>query len=515
MASTTRVGDTPTAGPGLRQRVGTPPGPLLAAGAVVLLRLPFVDGWLGKDEAGYLAVAHQWHAGGTSLYGDYWVDRPPLLITLFRLADLLGGAVPLRLLGILAAVVAVLAVGRAAGTVAGPRAATWAAVVSAAFLVSPLTGATEVNGELLAAPFVAVGIAALLESLATTSRRRAGVAALAAGASGSAAVLVKQNMLDVAVLAAVLLVATARSVGTARVLRVPLGLVAGALLLVGTAAAWTLVHGTGLGGVWFAMYRFRVEAGGVMAAHPSISSLARGRTMLWSTVLTGMVPAAVLLVLGVVRRHHDHPSSSRPASLARAVRLALVVVLGYDALSVYLGGSFWAHYLVQAAVPLGLAVGVAGVRRPRPARVVSGIVVASAAVALVAAGPHPMPAGGNPLGAAIRAVARPGDTIVTIWGHADITRSSGLASPYPYLWYLPARTLDPHVALLDATLRGPRAPTWFVTWAGSGLHGVDTSALRADLSRDYHPVAVNGSSVTYLHDGVQRAQPVLRHHLTA
>lgn len=78
-------------------------------------------------------------------YGDYWVDRPPMLITIFRGAALLGGTVPLRLIGFAAATVAVLAVGRGVDVLAGRRAATGAALTCAAFLVSPLAGATVAN----------------------------------------------------------------------------------------------------------------------------------------------------------------------------------------------------------------------------------------------------------------------------------------------------------------------------------------------------------------------------------
>jgi hypothetical protein len=59
--------------------------PLIAA-ASVMMRLPGLGHALRPDEAGFLAVAQQWHAGGTSLYGSYWVDRPPLLISIFGVA---------------------------------------------------------------------------------------------------------------------------------------------------------------------------------------------------------------------------------------------------------------------------------------------------------------------------------------------------------------------------------------------------------------------------------------------
>ena len=118
----------------------------LAAVVVVLLRLPLVGRPLRPDEAGFLTVAAQWHPG-TSLYGDYWVDRPPLLLALHQLAAALGGAVALRLLGIVAAAVAVLAVGWTARRLAGGRAGGIAALATAAWLVSPLAGAVEVDGE--------------------------------------------------------------------------------------------------------------------------------------------------------------------------------------------------------------------------------------------------------------------------------------------------------------------------------------------------------------------------------
>src|SRR6478609_3539986 len=57
----------------------------------VVVRLPFLATDPRRDEAGFLLVGQQWNGAGSSLYGDYWVDRPPLLITIFRIASQLGG----------------------------------------------------------------------------------------------------------------------------------------------------------------------------------------------------------------------------------------------------------------------------------------------------------------------------------------------------------------------------------------------------------------------------------------
>ena len=111
---------TPASGPGSAASRWAVPA---LAGGAVLLRLPLLGAAEGNDEGGYLAVAHQWHQAGGSLYGRYWVDRPPLLITLFQLADSLGGLTALRLLGALAAGAAVLGVAATAGQVGGRRSA--------------------------------------------------------------------------------------------------------------------------------------------------------------------------------------------------------------------------------------------------------------------------------------------------------------------------------------------------------------------------------------------------------
>ena len=215
---------------------------------------------------------------------------------------------------------------------------------------------------------------------------------------------------------------------------------------------------------------------------------------------------AVLLLVTLLRlvRAHPGPAADPASGLARAVPFALVATLGYDLTSIYLGKSYWIHYLVQLAVPLALSAGVAVAHRPRISRLVAVAVAVAAVWAVVPAALHPGSPGGNRLGAAIAAVARPGDTLVTVWGHADVTHASGLTSPYPYLWSLPAETLDPRVTLLTATLTGPHAPTWFVSWSGTGRPGVDTSALKSALHHDYHRVADWRGHVVYLHDGLQR-----------
>ena len=80
----------------------------VAAAAAFLLRLPGLTRPVRADEAGYQLVARAWHAMPDSLYGAYFVDRPPLMIALFKLSDAIGGPLFIRFLGAVACAALVL-----------------------------------------------------------------------------------------------------------------------------------------------------------------------------------------------------------------------------------------------------------------------------------------------------------------------------------------------------------------------------------------------------------------------
>ena len=91
----------------------------LLAGAAALCWLPFVGVTLSRDEAGLLMVGRQW-GPGLSLYGDYWVDRPPLLVALFGAVSLMGEGAAARCMGAVAAAASVMAAA-ALGRAIAPR----------------------------------------------------------------------------------------------------------------------------------------------------------------------------------------------------------------------------------------------------------------------------------------------------------------------------------------------------------------------------------------------------------
>ncbi len=148
-------------------------------------------------------VGNHWH-DGTSLYGNYWVDRPPLLLWL---NDLAGGVTRLRILGLTASVLTVLGAAWAAQLARGADAARWAAGAAALFGVAQWLGIARVNGEMLAAPFVAWSIALTLYAVTRTPWRVP--AAIGAGMLAVGALSIKQSVIEAFVFALALALATA------------------------------------------------------------------------------------------------------------------------------------------------------------------------------------------------------------------------------------------------------------------------------------------------------------------
>lgn len=501
-------------------------GPVLAlAGAAVVLRLPFLWAPEGADEGGYLAVARQWHGAGPSLYGHYWVDRPPLLIVLFQVASALGGMPAVRVLGALAAAIAVLGVADAARRVSGHRAAVWSAALAAVLFASPQLGTVQVNGELLAAPFVAWSVACWLRALPlpaqpvrasaddafghtrTAPSSGAALAAFGAGVLAACAVLVKQNMVDPVVFAgaSALVAWGTRAASRSDVRRAAVDAVGGlltGLVLIGT---WTVIRGASLTGVFVAMYPFRVRAAVVLATLPDQGQAQRFGVFMTAWLSSGVLLLVAVFVWAMVRRRVLAPAA-----------WGLCALLVWSAASALASGGFWDHYLVQLIVPVSLAGGLAlGGVGSAPRRAIVRLVPALAAVAVVLiALTHWALAWGTKMsdrgvgaGTAIAAVAAPGDTVMSLVGDAETVEASGLMSPYPYLWTLPAQVDDPHLTRLIALLNSPDAPTWLVPWDRPSFPAPTRERLAAVVAAHYRPVGAICGHPVLLRNGVTRAVP--------
>lgn len=443
-----------------------------------LLRLPFLGRPLSPDEAGFLMVARQW-GHGSSLYGDYWVDRPPLLLILFRVAALTGGEIPLRLLGA-CAVMATIALAAVLGGQVAPRRSgpVMGAATALVLLDTPLFGALVVDGEMLAVPFVLAGLCCIIRASHPGISRRWW---LLAGCSAMAAGLVKQSLLDVFALAAAVLVW--RLVRVSRRAAIVDGLVfaAGALVVLGASLAVAWLHGTAPAGIWDAVVVFRGEASDVIATHASPATGHRARLLAWRWLASG---APILLAVALIRKIGQPQHTDLPLGwLAGAL-------LGWEALGVVAGGSYWPHYLI-GTVPGTVFVlaralaGGASVRRYVAALSACAVSLLVVLGYLLVTGPHRTP-GVPEVEAWLDAHARDGDTGVVAWGHPEILANAGLHSPYRELWSLPVRVRDPELRELTRVLRGPDRPTWFVV-GGPDLTswGIDASRAQPVLDARY------------------------------
>jgi hypothetical protein len=454
----------------------------------VALRLPFLTDPLEPDEAGYLLVARQWHLLDAHLYGRLWVDRPPLLLLLFQLADA-WGPYGVRLLGVAAVAVLATAAGVAGGLVSGRRGAVTAALVAGTLASSYAIGGQEVDGELLGTPLVMVCCALTLLAL----HRPHGSPWLGAlaGIAGAGAVLVKQNLADGLVFAFVLLATSWLVQHRKDAVRVLAGGVVGAAGVLAAVVAWTWAGGVGWGQLAYALYGFRAAADAVIGAGDTSRPLERAAILATVAVLSGMVALLVVLAGHTARTLRDRDP----------LALALGAMALYGGVGVVAGGSFWTHYLIALVPVVSLGAAVTDARR-----IVLGVVVAAVAATGVGvalgARPGEPEATATTIGRLVREASRPNDGIVVTYGHANLVEESGLATPYRYLWSLPIRVRDPHLDRLAATLDGRHAPTWLVEWDDFDAWDIDTfHRLTATVAAHYHRVATVCGHLIWVHDG--------------
>ncbi len=494
-----------TAEPSVRPLLGW-----LCAG-VVLARVSYVLQPLRSDEGGYLLVARQWHSGGEFLYGDYYVDRPPLLMAIFWVAGLTDWDPAIRLLTIPFALVFLLAAARAGFLVAGRAGARWSAVVAAGLICSPALGADQADGELFAAVLVMVALALTLEAWHATAGARMLRLAIAAGVFAGAAPLVKQNFVDGLLFAAVLVVAEVlrhRQVDPRAVTVVAGGLVGAAMPHL-VVWAWAARVGVEPAGIWEDLAGFRAHAFDVIWSGSLHAPLTRAVTLVALGVVSGvfLVAASWLLRAGSLERK----LSPEEWAISSTLLFGLVAIAA--------GGSYWPHYLLQLAPVGALAAGAvaatttaAGRWMRASGRTVAGSAALGAVVVATVYATVPSVWFQQRAGDWLAASGRPGDTAVVVYGHASVLEAAGMQSPYPHLWSLPMRTLDPTQARLRATLQGPRAPAWVVQMGHLDSWRIDKGArLRGVMERRYRVVAeVCGRRVWLRSDLDRRLAPAPR-----
>lgn len=478
-----------------RRPLARKPSTWIVVGGVLCLalRAPWLSAPLGRDEAGLAFVADAWDDSGPFAYGDYFVDRPPVLLALFRLAD---GEAGVRLLGALAALAAVAIAVALARRVGGLAAVPGTAVASALLVSSVALGSVFTPAELIAIVPSSASVLLLVVAL----ERRSGAHALfaAAGALAVVALLVKQSFGGalLAGLAALALLTWRR--------QEPVGGIAAYLAGAGSCAIgveiWESLAGLPDGSVAYAIFGFRLDA--VATLQETRLGMKLGRLplpALGSGLVVALACSAVALRL----------LRTKPV-----IRAVLVAWFAGALMGVALGGSYWPHYLVAlapaAAVGTGIVLGRIA-RRWRTAAI-AALAAPALAVAVVAV------ASGEPghyhrdavtVAQYLRERARPHHTAYMLYARPNILYYSGLSSPFPYHWSLLVRASPGARARLRALLASPRRPTWIVKAQHERAFGLDPDgSIGRRLERAYrHEATVCGYPVLLARGADARPPP--------
>lgn len=522
---------------------------LLAAAAW----LPFLHPPLGSDESGFLFLAQHWRHG-TSLYGNYWVDRPPLLLWLFTVAGHLGPVTPVPA-GVVAPGVKVLGAAVTAASVVLAALLTrqtistcpptgrglwpgvpavWLAVL---LLASPLFGMPELDGELLALPFVLAGLVCLgavfrpntphttsARSGAAGAPRRTVVLAAGAGACGMCAALVKQNVIDVFVFATVAWVlALVHPRRQSRGLwRQVAAFASGAYAVLGAALAAAAAQGTSPAGLWEAIVVFRLQATAVIGSSASGATSERMSHVLMAALQSGAVAVLALtvsLALHTAYRRRRRPTTVRTPDRAshrapdrapdRALDLTwpVLALVMWEICGVLFGGSYWLHYLTGLVPGLVLLVSITPPGRWARLMMAAALAYATVANLMVWTQHATAPAAASsdaPVIAYLRDHAATSDGLVVAFGHPNIVAGTGLSSPYPELWSLPVRVRDPQLTDLQEVMAGPEAPRWMVVGGDSlATWGLDADSAQRYLVHHYVERADDGDWTIWQRRGHQ------------
>jgi dolichol-phosphate mannosyltransferase len=446
----------------------------------LLLRAPWFAAPLGVDEGGLALVARGWLDDGDWLYGDYWLDRPPLLVALYWIASAAGHA-GVRALGALVAVALIVLTALLSRALAGDRAARYTALLAALLGSSAAIQAVFTPAEAIGTVPSTLSVLALVMAL----RRRAELRWLAlAGAAAVCALLIKQSFVDALLAGAVFLVVAACHRATTGFRAAwPLAYVAGAALPYLAAHVWQRAAELPDGSVAFALFGFRLDAlETIQGSHRPL--LDRVTELLLPALGSGLGFVLVWALLGGWRLRRQ------PVLVATLAAWLTGAVAG-----VLAGGSYWPHYLIQlapvAAVAGGLALAVA---RPLASRstvaIVALLALGGAAVGMSHDPERRYQADERAVAAYVRDRARPDDSLYVLYARANVQYYSGLRSPYPYAWSLMVRAIPGARARLVGLLQSHQRPTWLVKWHHHDAWGLDPRGDVAGLlRRRYREVA--------------------------
>lgn len=321
--------------------------PAIAVGVILatVLRVPFLRAPISGDEGGYAAIA-RWWAEGTPLYSDgALVDRPQLLVLLYRIADAIAPGDPIgvrSLAAVFGAASVVLSVVLAARLTGNPRTVWATALVAAGVGASPALESFSAYGELLAGVPTLAALVLFVRWWRGGPSLQLWMPALA-GALGAFAVLIKQSGFDgLTTMGTLLVVSALKGRERRRSLLALAAVVLGACVPVGVA----LAHGIATVG-WT---RYYDALAGYRLRYLSVVDGSTGERL---STLAGQSQriAPLLMAVGVLALIGTWLGPRRPVLFAW-------VWLAWTVLGFLAGGLFWLHYFLGPILPLSLLAGM-------------------------------------------------------------------------------------------------------------------------------------------------------------
>ncbi len=450
---------------------------LLCSALCVGLRLPFINVPLNIDEGGDSFVAQSWGTTQGSMYGGSWLDRPPLLVVLYKLG-VVGGDLGVRLLGMGAAILLVAGTMLIAHNISGLRAARITGVIAAIMSSSVVLGAVFTSNEILATVPVTYSILALLYA---RESQRARHWLFLAGFLASCALLIKQSFADVLVAGAVFLFVswTTRDRSRFTFAWIPWW-IAGVVTPLIATLAWFHFYSVGIRQFLYAVAGFRIDSLADQATNAPSASYMFVHLGLPILIASGCLIPLPWAISWLLKRRTDPQ-----------VSLTLAVWLVVGALGIAGGGNYFPHYFIQPLAALTVLSGCAIAASKR--RYLGAVTAASflvLAIGNIVVGTTLVkmdPPQQRTLAVAkyLRGNAHSNDSLYVMYARANLLYYADMKSPYPYAWSMMVRAVPNAERDLRAVLQSPYdRPTWIVEWQGPTSLGMDVSGETRQLLQE-------------------------------
>lgn len=452
---------------------------LYCSALCVALRLPFINVPLNIDEGGDSFVARAWGSTQGSLYGGSWLDRPPLLVVLYKIGAL-GGDLGVRLLGMAAAILLVAGTMLIANNISGLRAARITGLIMAIMSSSVVLGAVFTSNEILATVPVTYSILALLHARESD---RARWWLFQAGFLASCALLIKQSFADVLVAGAVFLFVSwaVRDRSRFTFAWIPWWIAGVATPLIATLA-WFHFYSVGIRQFLYAVIGFRIDSLADQATSAPSASYMFIHLGLPIIIASGCLIPLPWAVSGLLKRRTDPQVS---------LTLATWLVVGI--LGIAGGGNYFPHYFIQPLAALAVLSGcaIAASRRRYLGAATAGmfviIAIANIVVGVSLVKVDPPQQRTLAVSKYLRANAHPDDSLYVMYARANLLYYTDMKSPYPYAWHMMVRAVPKAQTDLRALLKSPsKRPTWIVVWQGPTDFGLDKSGQTRQLIQDHY-----------------------------